>query len=230
MEINPIFREQTELCRELLTGSICYTSRKKVQHNNHYNYADSSAISFGTLHSLTAKITGNAYLEDMHKTVKLAMAKYVSDFKENISISEKIVHDYYIAIRQFENNDNSHYLIRQEGSNFYQIYQNYYSLKDISWDYEDSLINATKYLDDNLIDPSFFHFDNLVLIDYEQVVTPSNANAFLFYFSLCNYFYNHNSCNCYFLSKDNILFKFNGYGELLTSVNPKEVPQQIGFF
>lgn len=230
MEINQKFREQTELCQELLTGSICYTSRTKIMKHNDYHNSDSSLISFGTLHSLTAKITKGYYLEDdMRATVKLAMLKYVSAFSKSIVISNKTVQDYYLAIRQFVNGDNTNDLITQEGSVFYQIYNLYLSLKDTRWDWEDSLLYASNYLDDDLINPSFFPFDNLVLVNLEKVNTTNNSNAFNFYISLCNYFYRHHSCNCYLLTKDNILYKYNGGGELHTSVNHKEVPQQIGF-
>lgn len=230
MEINQKFRKQTELCQELLTGSICYTSRKKIMNHNNYHNSDTSLISFGTLHSLTAKITKSFYLEeDMRKIVELAMLKYVSVFSKSLEISDKTVQDYYLAIRHFINGDNNNDLITQEEPVFYQIYNLYLSLKDTRWDWEDSLMIASNYLDDDLITPSFFPFDNLVLVNLEKVITPNNSNAFNFYLSLCNYFYRHHSCNCYFLTKDNILYKYNGGGELLTSVNHKEVPQQIGF-
>lgn len=230
MEINQEFKQQTELCQELLTGNICYTSRKKIMRHNDYHNNDSSLISFGTLHSLTAKITKNCYLEeDMHKIVELAMSNYVSANNGSLAVTDATVQEYYLAIRQFENCDYTNELINKEGSIFYPIYNLYLSLKDTKWDWEDSLMKASKYLDEDLISPFFFPFDNLVLVNLDQLTIARNSNAFKFYLSLCNYFYRQNSCTCYFLTKDNILYKFNGGGELLTSVNPKEVPQQIGF-
>lgn len=224
------FIQQTEVCKELLKGKTCYTSRRKITENNHNNN-EISTVPFGTLHSLSAKITRNNYLEnDMEELVEIALRQFSVEFNHPIEITESSITDYYLAIRAFNNGDNGHYLITDKESGFHQILKIYRLLKESKWDWEDSLLNASEYLNKDIIkNHYFFKFDNLVLVSYEKLMPQKDSIAFNFYLSLCHFFYRHQSCNCYFLSDSNLLYKYNGPNELLTPVNPTLTSKHIAF-
>jgi len=201
------FQKSVQLSKELINGSTCYTSRKKELSQKEFLNPKNN-VPFRTLHSITHKILKAPKYADMEKLVDIILeCEPYAD--ENTEEKEQRRIQLRNDIRAIENGQSP------TNPSLESIYKKYKQLKNGRYDWEDSLIAARN----TLLSGSNYrlHYDNLVLVNYENLLKPSNNNALQFFLDLCEHL-SQQGTNCYIMGQDFLLYQYHLREELFYPV------------
>ena len=197
---------------QLLPGRTLFTSRKHELPSKRNFKSDEDGIAFGTLHSIAHRIVDgcdwDAYADSMWKTMEKAVK---IAFQIN-NPSDVLVNKYYHAYRYMANGnytENPHIDLVTD-VHYLNVFKAYKDLKQDKIDYEGTFKQGIFFLEHHSGNTRIFNqYDNLVLVNFDSLQLPSNANALKFYLLVCAAFCNNISHNCYAVTSALDIYRFD---------------------
>lgn len=206
-------------CQPHISGSICFTSRKKEGMNNTI-LEPKDGIGFGTLHCLADKVLNVRrrphYLDSMWRLVEQSL-ELVTQLSTTPEIKQGQILEAYRFIRKMENGD---FLAEYEFEEIFEIYE---ALKEKKggYDWEDSIVVATFYLEEE--GHYRLPYDNLVLINLESLLQSENTNILRFYTTLCTHLSTQGT-KCYMIDKDMQIYQYSANEALFRPLTSNTFP------
>ncbi|EAC2325825.1 hypothetical protein B4X80_17620 [Listeria monocytogenes] len=200
-----------QLCQTLPGRTFC-TSRKHELPSKRNFKSDEDGIAFGTLHSIAHRIVDgcdwDAYADSMWKTMK----KAVKIEFQITNPSEALVNKYYRAYRYMANGnytENPHIDLVTD-VHYLNVFKAYKDLKQDKIDYEGTFKQGIYFLKQHSGNTHIFDpYDNLVLVNFDSLQLPANANALKFYLLVCAAFCKNRSRNCYAVTAALDIYRFD---------------------
>jgi hypothetical protein len=189
---------------ENLKGSTCLVSRKRLKPHIICNYP------FYTLHRISARVlqkTSNPsyYIdrlagEEMYRNVRYALTNNLGRIP-----TEAEVKDSYYQIRNHKNCA----LNMNTAVNGTQILSQYQKVSGEGMDWEESLQNATWFLNNNYISSLYkFHYQNIILVQPELLEKACNKNAFDLFMAWCKWMPKHTLSKIYVVKNEGMVWQY----------------------
>lgn len=217
MKKNDAFKMSVTVCKSVLVGKICFTSRRKELATNTF-VNPGAGVAFGTLHSIADKI-----LRISHTNDYIDIWKIVELLLENeglLPVEEKerynFIYKFYSCLRLVENGapvqQFEDYVTQEFFSKLVEVYA---AIKGTKKDWEDSFVSATYALKNGM--NYMIDAENIVLLNIEYLFQSGNTNALDFFITL----FQHQTVRgrkCYFMNKDFQLYMYSDKEDIFIPV------------
>lgn len=206
-----------------LSGRTVFASRNHEFPNKENFKSNACGIMFGTLHAIAHRVVNGCNWDSYaNQSIWTIMEQAVRiEFKiENPP--HDLINKYYCAYRYLKNGNytDNPYVDLNTDLHWSNIFKTYVTLKNDKFDYEDTFKQSIYFLQQHSGNLSFFNdFENFVLVNFEKLLEPSNANALNFYILLCKTLCTNKICTCIAVTSSLEIYIFDGNNNTFRQLN-----------